>query len=89
METVLEEFTRSLSEKFSEAHKEYALKLVSKLQKRNELIVDFNGLQASIDPAPDLAAVGSVEMEVKVCRTTSNKIIHMHIHIYMHVFIIL
>lgn len=60
----LQSFLQQLPEKLPAAHKQYASWLGEDMQKRQELILDFNGLQASLDPVPNLSQfIGEEEEE--------------------------
>ena len=71
---VVSDFMHNLPEKFPAAHKQHVEQLATELQQRKELILDFNGLQASIDPAaaPDhLDTEEGTEQINKVCQNIS------------------
>lgn len=62
-------FVRDIPEKMTEKHQVYAGHLVNQLKQRDELILDFNGLQSSLDPtiAVDLVATTQEDDDNKVC----------------------
>ena len=61
-------FVRDIPEKMSEKHQTYASHLVNQLKYRGELILDFNGLQSSIDPTTAVDLVSATqEDDEKVC----------------------
>lgn len=60
----------NLPEKFPATHRQYVEELAANMQQRTEFILDFNGLQASIDPAADCSLLNQESEEYqqqKVC----------------------
>lgn len=55
--SIVTDFMRNLPEKFPACHKPYVEQLANDMYHRAELIIDFNGLQATIDPAQDPAVL--------------------------------
>ena len=80
----LQSFLQQLPEKLPAAHKQYASWLGEDMQKRHELILDFNGLQASLDPVPNLSQfIGEEEeSEQKVILLFINNNHYIYIYIY-------
>ena len=68
---IVADFMSNLPEKFTVAHKQYVEMLAANMQERTEFILDFNGLQASIDPAADCSQLNQEseqDQEQKVCQ---------------------
>ena len=61
-------FRGDIQEKMSESHQAYANELMQGLKERKEMILDFDALQSSIDPALDSKALtnGEDSQEEKV-----------------------